>query len=440
MRKGKVNVMKKSKRTIIGFTLILTMLFSTVSALGQSDGLFDNIDYAKGTKIRVILEGEQLEFDTAPQIIKGRTLVPMRKIFEALGLDVTWDQTLQTARGKNETMDILFSIGNTKASINGQEYAMDVPAQIIGASTMVPLRFLSENMDYNVVWNDTAQLILLSKEPIVEWRYTGFEAQTPYKEYENKYINGEITKDFRYTGENHDATFVNLYKKDGSLVQNVPEFKVKDFSKDWASKSSFAGKTYWVHIDALTKGIRTNPIYIDEDMMELNINAIKDTMEVGNYVKIKLNEQYFNLKTWKKVIGTQSSTLYSTMDETLLNEATIESYDTLFKAEINDEYDVVVAFKTLNGIVLNMDSDKTYTVLEKSPKAFNWDATTWARIDENIPWTGMTQDMLLVQFKMKPDQETKLTTKFNDLELWVYSEDYGDSIYYFKDKVLTNIL
>ena len=80
-------------------------------------------------------------------------------------------------------------------------------------------------------------------------------------------------------------------------------------------------------------------------------------------------------------------------------------------------------------------------MLEQSPAVlFDWDSITWKRIEENMPWTGMTTDMLLVQFKMKPNQKTELTTKFNDVELWIYTEDYGDLIYYFKDKVLENIL
>lgn len=433
--------MKNRKLMTIGFTLILTMLFSTIVALAQFEAPFDKVDFKKGNEIRVILEGEQLQFDAPPQILKGRTLVPMRKIFESLGLAVTWDKELQTARGKNESMDILFSIGSNKANINGVEYDMDVSAQIIGASTMIPLRFLSENMSYNVVWNGEAQFILLSKTPIVEWRYAGFEAVKPYKEYENKYINGELTKDFRYTGKNHDATFVNLYKKDGSLVQNVPEFKLKEYATDWSQKSPFAGKTYWVHIDELTKGISTNPIYLEQDFQQLNLSDIKSTMEVGSYVKVKINEQYFDLQTWKKVIGTQDSVFNSTTDGAILNETEIASHDTLFKVQINDKYNTVIAFKTLNEPVFNKDAHKAYTVLEKSPAAlFNWDATTWKRIGENIPWTGMTKDMLLVQFKMRPDQETKLTTKFNNLELWVYTQDFGDLIYYFKGEILTNIL
>lgn len=49
-------------------------------------------------------------------------------------------------------------------------------------------------MDYNIVWNNSAQLILLSKENITKWRYKGFESVKPYKEYEVKYINGINTE------------------------------------------------------------------------------------------------------------------------------------------------------------------------------------------------------------------------------------------------------
>lgn len=429
------------KSILISFTLILVMLFQPLQALAQIGDTFDNINYEKGNEIRVILEGKQLDFEVAPQIVNGRVLVPMRKIFESFGLTVTWDESLRAARGRNEAIDVLFPIASSMANINGLAYKLDVPAQIIGGSTMVPLRFLSEHMDYNVVWNGESQLILLSKSPIVEWRYGGFEAVKPYKEYQNKFINGDRTKDFRYTGENHDVTFVNLFKKDGALVQRVPDFKVKDYSKSWSDKSAFIGKTYWIHIDEIAKTNKSNPIYLEQDLQRLDLNAIEESSEVGNYVKIIINEHYFNLAAWKKVIATQNSMLNSMIDESMLDEKEIEAKDTLFKVEINDKYNAVISFNMLNEAVFNRDSEKMYTVLEKSPAVlFDWDAKTWKRIEENMPWTGMTTDMLLVQFKTKPDQTTKLKTKFSEIELWVYSEDYGDSVYYFKDEVLTNIL
>lgn len=433
--------MKNIKSIILSSVLALTMLFSPILTLAGFGYNFDNIDYTRGNEIRVILEGEQLNFDVAPQIVGGRVLVPMKKIFESFGLMVTWDNETRTARGYNGFSDILFTIGSNKAMINGLEYNLDVPAQIIGGSTMVPLKFLSEHMAYNVVWNGDSQLILLSKTPIIEWQYEGFEAVKPYKEYEIKYVNGQKTDEFRYNGKNHDVTFLNIYKKDGSLIQNVPDFKVRDYGSGWSQKSSFAGNTYWVHIDELAKALQANPIYLEQDLSQLSFNDIKATAEAGNYVKVNIKAHYFDLQAWKKVIGTQNSVLNTMVDETMLDEKAIEASDTLFKVQINDKYNTVVAFNTLNGPIFNRDSAKVYTVLDKSPATlFNWDPQTWSRIEENIPWVGMTKDMLLVQYKTKPDQTTNLKTKFSNVELWIYTEDYGDLIYYFKDGVLTNIL
>jgi hypothetical protein len=434
-------MVKNTKLIITSFTLVLAMLFAPIGALAQLESPFDDIDYTKTNEIRVILEGEELDFLVAPQIVSGRVLVPMRKIFESFGLTVTWDDTLRAARGRNASMDVLFPIGSATANINGLAYELDVPAQIIGNSTMVPLRFLSEHMDYNVVWNGESQLILLSKAPIEEWRYGGFEAVKPYKEYQNKFLNGERTKDFRYTGQNHDVSFVNLYKKDGTLVQNVPDFKLKDYGWGWSQKSSFIGDTYWIYIDELVALNRTNPIYLGQELDQLELSDIEKTSEAGDYVKVQIKEHYFDLSAWKKVIGTKNSKLNSMIDQTMLDETEIAAYDTMFKVEINDKYDAIISFNILNEVVFNRDEDKIYTVLEKSPEAlFDWDARTWKRVEENMPWTGMTGDMLLVQFKMKPDQTTKLTTEFSEIELWIYTEDYGDSIYYFEDEVLTNIL
>ena len=46
----------------------------------------------------VLLDGEPLYFtDAAPTIVNGRTLIPLRAIFEAMGAEVSWDQNTNTA-------------------------------------------------------------------------------------------------------------------------------------------------------------------------------------------------------------------------------------------------------------------------------------------------------------------------------------------------------
>jgi len=51
----------------------------------------------------------------------------------------------------------------------------------------------------------------------------------------------------------------------------------------------------------------------------------------------------------------------------------------------------------------------------------------------------MTGDMLLVQKQTNPDKTTQVTTKFSVLELWVYTNEFGDSVYCFDDNILTSM-
>lgn len=169
--------------------------------------IFQGIDYTKSASIRVFIDGKQINFDVKPQIIDGRTLVPMRKIFEATGLTVNWDSENKKATGTDNNNSIIFTMGEKQAVVNNLQKNLDVAPSIINGRTMIPLRFLSENLGYNVVWNGNSNLILLSKSKIVEWKYGGYENVAPYKEYEIKYINGEKTELTRYNGKTHNIEF-----------------------------------------------------------------------------------------------------------------------------------------------------------------------------------------------------------------------------------------
>lgn len=103
--------------------------------------------------VRVILNGAAMEFDSAPIIVNGYTLVPMRKIFEALGAEVTWDMGTNTATGRNGDTTVSIQIGSDTLYKNGQGIALNVPAQLIRDRTLVPLRAISESFNVTVEWN-----------------------------------------------------------------------------------------------------------------------------------------------------------------------------------------------------------------------------------------------------------------------------------------------
>lgn len=103
--------------------------------------------------IDLYVDTNKIETDVPPTAINGRTLVPVRAIFEALGATVSWDQDTQTATGIRGETTVQIQIGSETAYVNGEAKTLDVPAQAIDGRTMVPARFVSEAMDCVVTWN-----------------------------------------------------------------------------------------------------------------------------------------------------------------------------------------------------------------------------------------------------------------------------------------------
>jgi hypothetical protein len=110
---------------------------------------------------KVELNNQILGFSQPPVIEDGRILVPMRFLFEQMGAEIGWYPETQTATAELDNTSVTFSINNTEASVNGTAVTMDVPAQIIGDRTMVPLRFLSEELGYTVTWDEESRTAVI---------------------------------------------------------------------------------------------------------------------------------------------------------------------------------------------------------------------------------------------------------------------------------------
>lgn len=113
----------------------------------------------------VNLDGQQLSFDVPPTIEDGRTLVPLRAIFEVMGATVSWDQATQTATAVKSDTTVVLKIGSTTPTINGQVKQLDVPAKIVNGRTLAPLRFVGEAFGGTVEWNQASQLISITSVP-----------------------------------------------------------------------------------------------------------------------------------------------------------------------------------------------------------------------------------------------------------------------------------
>lgn len=114
--------------------------------------------------VNLYVDTAKIDTDVPPVVIDGRTLVPVRAIFEALGATVEWDQETQTATGVKGDTTIVITIDDTTAYVNDEAKTLDVPAQLVSNRTMVPARFISEALACDVTWDQATQTAAVANE------------------------------------------------------------------------------------------------------------------------------------------------------------------------------------------------------------------------------------------------------------------------------------
>ena len=110
-------------------------------------------------EISVYMDNEKIKFDVAPILVNGRTMVPLRAIFEKLGATVDWDNATRTAIAKKGNVSVSIAINDSTLYKNGNPVTLDVPAQLKGGRTLVPLRAVSEAFACDVQWNGETRTV-----------------------------------------------------------------------------------------------------------------------------------------------------------------------------------------------------------------------------------------------------------------------------------------
>lgn len=113
--------------------------------------------------ITVEIDGVVQNYDVLPQIIKDRTMVPMRGIFEAFGAEVDWDDALKKVTAVKEDVKVELVIGSVNAKIGEEEKVLDSEPVIIDGRTLVPVRFVSEALGAKVDWDAENRKVIIEK-------------------------------------------------------------------------------------------------------------------------------------------------------------------------------------------------------------------------------------------------------------------------------------
>ena len=139
--------MKKKLSVLLA---VLAALFIAASAM------------AAGNDVSVVVNGDTISFDVPPMIIDGTTMLPVRMALEPLGATFSWNSMFKIVeiRANGKTINLL--IDSSFAIVNGEMKVLTKPAVIIDGRTLIPIRFVAEELGYDVYWNDSTKTVTIN--------------------------------------------------------------------------------------------------------------------------------------------------------------------------------------------------------------------------------------------------------------------------------------
>ncbi len=246
---------------------------------------FTTFAFADENEITVTVDCSKVIFDQQPIILEGRTLVPLRAIFEKLGAEVTWDDSTKTATAVKDDITIKIQNQNNIMTKNSQNIMLDVPAQIINSRTLVPVRAISEAFGCSVDWfSDTRTVTVLSDELLnVMYDSTSLLGKKEY--------NAEDT--FTY-GELANAAV--------TIIMNEKETSYFGLDTKEPFSHAYARDFYYICVNILG----------EEFLLEENISkpaTLKDTAEVLSFAVSKHDAENETISSTKLLNGKDGNSI-----------------------------------------------------------------------------------------------------------------------------------
>ncbi|MFC4775995.1 copper amine oxidase N-terminal domain-containing protein [Paenibacillus sp. GCM10023252] len=106
--------------------------------------------------IRIKVNNQQVQTDSAPVIVQGRVLVPLRLVSESLGASVEWNQQQKTAIVSKWSKKAWLTVEKKTVRVENLaagetvDVPLDVSVKMINSRVYIPMRFISEQLGYKV--------------------------------------------------------------------------------------------------------------------------------------------------------------------------------------------------------------------------------------------------------------------------------------------------
>ena len=139
----------KLTRIIVALVISLLCLIPTVSAYSEK-------------VISLEIDGTVIRTEVPPTVIGGRTMVPVRDIFEACGANVTWDPATKKITGSKGGKNVVMQVGSNKLYMNSSVATMDCTPVIIEGRTLAPARYVALGFGGTTQWDALKKVVVIT--------------------------------------------------------------------------------------------------------------------------------------------------------------------------------------------------------------------------------------------------------------------------------------
>jgi N-acetylmuramoyl-L-alanine amidase len=155
----------------------------------------------------IAVEGTVIYPERQPITIDGRILVPARSTFELIGVRTDWYPDHEVVKMINGNNFITMSMGNKAAYVNGKVKYMEAPAVLVNGTVMVPIRFVAENFNSSVGWDDKNKMAFIGHAAQLPSRGSGLSSDRIYR----------VVIDAGHGGSQSGAVYGGVKEKDLNL-------------------------------------------------------------------------------------------------------------------------------------------------------------------------------------------------------------------------------
>jgi hypothetical protein len=114
--------------------------------------------------IKLVIDNKKVFLDTEPMIRQASGFVPLRGVFEALKAQVSYDKGRQLVTAVRGKRTVLLTVGSNTAKVDGIKTIMPIPAFLYNNRTLVPLRFVTESLGCEVLWEPATSTVYISSK------------------------------------------------------------------------------------------------------------------------------------------------------------------------------------------------------------------------------------------------------------------------------------